>query len=104
MRRPPMTRLSRKSSRRAGLRPMGEGLERRELLTASVVEFPLTAPGSSVVGGLTTGPDSNLWFTLRGSSPAGDAVGTITPEGAVSESPLPVGDTVAGLLAMDTDG
>lgn len=45
--------------------------------------------------GIAAGPDGNVWFTEQG----GDAIGRITPEGEVTEFPLPVNarpDAISG--------
>jgi streptogramin lyase len=48
----------------------------------SITEFPVTTAGSQP-GGITTGPDGNLWFTEFGVG----KIGRITPAGVVTEFP-----------------
>jgi sugar lactone lactonase YvrE len=50
-----------------------------------ITEYPLPAAGSDP-GGITTGPDGNLWFT---ESEGNGKIGRITPAGRITEYPLP---------------
>jgi virginiamycin B lyase len=63
---------------------------------AQVAEFPL-APNSSP-GGITAGPDGNVWFTQR----ATQSIGRITPGGAVSV--FPVGKAEPEEIVAGPDG
>jgi hypothetical protein len=82
-------------------RPGVECLEDRRLPSA-ITQFPL--PASDLLpGGLTVGPDGNLWFT--GYAASGSAVvGRITPSGVVTEFPLPAGDSPLAGLTVGQDG
>jgi virginiamycin B lyase len=61
---------------------------------AKLVEFPIPTPASGP-SGIAAGPDGNLWFAEQGVN----AVGRITPGGAVTEFPLPRGCCVDGIAA-----
>lgn len=65
--------------------------------TGNISEYPLSTPYTTL-GGITSGPDGNLWFTetfypaIGGSPPPlGGAIGRISPTGTVTEFPLPKG-------------
>jgi hypothetical protein len=49
--------------------------------------FPVPQTNTQRAGGITQGPDGNLWFTENGG--AGSAIGRITPSGEVSSFALP---------------
>jgi streptogramin lyase len=55
-------------------------------------------PGSP--GGITAGPDGNLWFT----EPLGGKVGRITPDGTLTEIPLPTGSADPDGITAGSDG
>src|SRR5205085_9753412 len=52
--------------------------------TGQVTEFALSR--FDAAGGITAGPDGNLWFTTR----AGQSIGRITPAGTITEFPIPL--------------
>ena len=54
--------------------------------TPAITEFPLTVHPGSDPGGITPGPDGNLWFTDEGTT---RAIGRITPSGAITEFLFP---------------
>jgi streptogramin lyase len=81
------------SSRHRRHRPVVECLEDRRLLSA-ITEFPLPA-GDEPAGGLTVGPDRNLWFTDS------SGIGRITPAGAFTQFTLPA---APGDLTVGPDG
>src|ERR1700733_13167419 len=54
-------KTGRRSSRSVRLCPAVDRLERRELLAASISEFPIPSPDSGV--SITQGSDGNLWFS-----------------------------------------
>jgi streptogramin lyase len=98
---------SRSASRRGGRGATGpgrrafrpgipaEGLEGRRLLAAFITVFPIpTANGDPQ--GITAGPDGNLWFTET----AANQIGRITPEGDVTEFPLPTPSVGGGPLEI----
>src|SRR5262245_26204002 len=75
-------------------------------LPPATVEFPIPQTNHGIfLGGITTGPDGNLWFTEWSScisSPSGcprDAIGRITTSGVVTDFPLPAGSTARGITA-----
>ena len=54
----------------------------------TITEFDIPTPHAMYPGspgGITAGPDGNLWFT----EPLGGQIGRITPDGTVTEFPLP---------------
>jgi streptogramin lyase len=55
-------------------------------------------PGSP--GGITAGPDGNLWFT----EPLGGKIGRITPDGTLTEIPLPTGSADPDGITAGPDG
>ncbi len=61
-------------------------------------------------GGITAGPDGNLWFTEGFGVPAGSpelaraAIGRITLEGAITEFPLPQADSAPVGITAGPDG
>jgi streptogramin lyase len=67
-----------------------------------ITEFPLPA-NNFPTGGLTVGPDGDLWFPEDSYGSAGSAIGRITPAGALTEFPLPAGDG-PGDLTVGPDG
>ena len=79
--------------------PSGSSEIGRITPAGAFTEFPLPA-GHSSLGGLTVGPDGNLWFTeVR----QGTAIGRITPAGAITEFPLPAA-IAPGRLTVGPDG
>ena len=54
-----------------------------------ITEFPIPTAGASA-SRITAGPDGNLWFTES----ASEKIGRITPDGAITEFPLTVGQDV----------
>ena len=57
-------------------------------------------PAGTNPDGIALGPDGNIWFTDWG----GDAVGKITPSGAVTEYPLPTPNAEPEVIAAGPDG
>jgi streptogramin lyase len=49
---------------------------------------------------MTTGPDGNLWFVEFN----GNAIGRITPRGAITEFPLPTGNSGPSSITTGPDG
>jgi virginiamycin B lyase len=73
-------------------RPALEGLEDRCLLASSIFEFPV--PSGNIPQQIVPGPDGALWFTELGvnrvdPNDGRDFIGRITPDGRVTEFPLP---------------
>ena len=67
--------------------------------SGTITEFGL-ATGQRLSGGITAGPDGNVWFTESPgpSDPGGiHAIGRITPSGAITEFALPAGQTPGGI-------
>src|SRR6266436_741926 len=62
-----------------------------------VTEFGIPTNNSQPAG-ITLGPDGNLWFTES----RADQIGKITPNGSITEYPLPSG--VASGIAAGPDG
>jgi streptogramin lyase len=58
------------------------------LAAPSITEFPLPT-ATAAPWDITAGADGNVWFTERIAA----QVGRITPEGVITEFPLPPGDT-----------
>jgi streptogramin lyase len=56
-------------------------------------------PGANLVG-ITAGPDGNLWFVGYGI----DEVGRITPNGDVTEFPIPTANAAAQMITSGPDG
>lgn len=63
-------------------------------INQSTTEFPTSSQPWSI----TTGPDGNLWFTEE------NAIGQITPNGVVTEFPLPSGNSGARDITAGPDG
>ncbi len=74
-----------------------EAMEDRRLLTATFHEFPIPTANAFPFG-IAAGPDGNLWFAENGSN----AIGRITPAGAISE--FPVGTGGPEQIASGPDG
>ena len=91
-------------------RPGVEALEGRRLLSLSIREF--TIPSQFEPGALTPGPDGNVWFTERVNTAGvflindpdkAGAVARITPDGTITEFPMPP-RVEAGSLTAGADG
>src|SRR5207244_2399182 len=65
--------------------------------------LPPNSVTGSQAGGITVGPDGNLWFTgvVNGSSNPAEFIGRITTKGVVTEFPVPI---KSGFLATITAG
>ena len=63
-----------------------------------IVHFPL--PAGSGPGGITTGPEGNLWFTESGS----DRIGRITVTGKIREFPVPTPKSKPSEIITGPDG
>ncbi len=70
----------------------------------TITEYPLPQPSNqrlaptdhgSCPRGIAAGPDGNLWFTEY----AGSAIGRITPDGTITEYPLPTFGGPEGIAA-----
>lgn len=61
-----------------------------------------TAPGAttSAVAGIASSSDGNLWFTLD----RANSVGRMTPEGIITEFPVPTADSGPGAIAAGAEG
>jgi streptogramin lyase len=79
-----------------------EGLESRCLLAVTINEFPLPV-ANSLPGGITAGPDGNLWFCEeRGVT---DQIGQINPTThAIAEYPTPTANSGAFSITTGPDG
>src|SRR5438132_1598635 len=55
-------------------------------------------PAGTFTGGITAGPDGNLWYTRD------KLIGRITPNGQITEFPLPPGHGQAWRIARGSDG
>ena len=62
--------------------------------------FTIPNATTSVVAGLTTAADGNLWFTLDRT----DSIGRITPQGVITLFPLPTTNARAGGITAGGDG
>ena len=70
------------------------------ITTAGVItEFPLPRSDSNP-GGITAGPDGNLWFTEL----TANKIGRITPTGVITEFPLPGSDSYPDGITAGPDG
>src|SRR5205823_3287534 len=65
----------------------------------STTEFPLPS-GPLLAGGITLGPDNNLWFTER----SANKIGRITPDGTVTEFPVPTANSQPANITSGPDG
>jgi virginiamycin B lyase len=74
----------------------GSGQIARMTTTGAVTEFP--APGASRLGGLTAGPDGNLWFTETG------AIARLTRQGVITRFPLSSASILPGGITIGPDG
>ncbi len=75
-------------------RPLVEPLDSRCLPSGGVSEYPIPTPMSDA-SFITVGPDGNVWFTEHD----GDNIGKITPDGTITEFPIPVGSHPNGITA-----
>ncbi len=69
----------------------------------TITEFDIPTPHAMYPGspgGITAGPDGNLWFT----EPLGGQIGRITPDGTVTEFPLPAGSADPDGITAGPDG
>jgi streptogramin lyase len=87
----PLTAAPRRPRRAAELAL--ETLESRCLLAVGFTEFTAGLPAQTLPGGITTGPDGNLWFTDLGTN----AIGRITPAGVITEFPLAAASDPGGI-------
>jgi streptogramin lyase len=62
--------------------------------SGEIVKFSVNKPA----GGMTAGPDGHLWFSQ------GDAIGRISPQGALQEFPIPWSNAGAGQVVTGPDG
>ena len=87
----------------------GAGKIGRITPTGIITEYPLLTPFTTL-GGITAGPDGNMWFTETFHSgvvavpPLGGAIGRITPTGTVTEYPLPTAGSSPRGIAAGPDG
>jgi streptogramin lyase len=79
--------------------------------TGGITEFSLPYPAGTLAHApddITAGPDGNLWFTdqVAGTNPGGFGpyIGRITPNGSVTEYPLPHTDNSLGRITRGPDG
>ena len=100
-----MTRRSRASRARI----MGTGMCALLVVALSLTAEPAWALGtrsfavpteSSALGGITKGPDGNLWFAEY----LGDQIGRITPAGEIVEFPVPTSGGNPFWVANGPDG
>src|SRR5260370_27786382 len=63
--------------------PAGRTPSPTKQLKGTITEFPIPTANNDPLG-ITAGPDSNLWFTERGSN----KIGRITTSGTIKEFPL----------------
>jgi len=69
------------------------------LFTSGITTFPLPTQSSSP-GGITAGPDGNLWFTEE----LGNQVGRITLAGKITEFPVPTANSQPFGITARPDG
>ena len=65
----------------------------------AITEFPVPTAGS-IPGGITSGPDGNLWFTEGD----GNKIGQITTAGAITEFPVPTAGSIPWGITSGPDG
>src|SRR6266567_2497852 len=65
-------------------------------------EFRVPSGGEPNPPRITAGPDGNLWFTVQ--SFVGPYIGRITPEGAITEFPIPTPSSGPSGIASAPDG
>jgi virginiamycin B lyase len=71
--------------------------------THAIAEFP-TPTATDELGGITSGPDGNLWFT-ESLSPEGSQIGMINPTThAIAEFPTPTANANLGSITSGPDG
>lgn len=71
----------------------------------NITLFPLNAQAENqkagnVLGGITAGPDGNVWFT----EPKSGQIARISPDGVVAEFPVPTTDSAPNDIALGRDG
>jgi len=71
----------------------------RPATAATIVEYPIPTNGS-LPGGITPGPDGNLWFTEG----IGNKIGRITPSGQITEFALSSPDSGPSDITTGPDG
>jgi streptogramin lyase len=71
-------------------------LEGRCLLSAGLIQFPVSTP----IGGMTAGPDGNIWFTEF----EANKVGRMTPSGELTEFNAPTGSSSLQGITVGSDG
>ncbi|MGH2484469.1 MAG: virginiamycin B lyase family protein [Ktedonobacterales bacterium] len=75
--------------------------------TNSVSRFPLPILGDPLTGGMISGPKGSLWFTRYSGSPGGDTpdtLGSITPDGVITQYTLPGSPSYVSHLTFGPDG
>jgi streptogramin lyase len=85
------------SRKKSTIRPAAERLEDRCLLAVAIIEYPLPTP-DSFPGGITGGPDGNVWFTE-----SQHKIGRITPAGVITEFPVSSSNS-PGAITTGPDG
>ena len=65
----------------------------------NITEFPVPTAYRDL-GGITAGPDGNLWFTES----TGNKIGRISPSGAITEFPLPTANSGPEGITAGPDG
>src|SRR5436190_17505606 len=65
----------------------------------TITEFPLPTSGSQPYN-VASGPDGNIWFTLR----YGNSIGRIMPNGTISEFPIPTSNSSPFDITAGPDG
>jgi streptogramin lyase len=68
--------------------------------TGTITEFPVSSANGWPPGGITSGPDGDLWFTENGAN----AIGRISTTGIVSADPVPTPNSGPQDIARGPDG
>jgi virginiamycin B lyase len=71
---------------------------------AGVITNFLLPAGDGSPGGLTVGPDGNLWFPENGDPGQTGRIGRITPTGVITDFALPTAGIRSGALTVGPDG
>ena len=73
-----------------------------------ITEFPVPGANAKLLQGITVGADGNLWFTTVAldvnGNPVAAGVGRITPDGVVTEFPVPTASIGGRTIVAGPDG
>jgi streptogramin lyase len=92
-------KTGRRISRSVRLCPVVDRLEQRELLAASISEFPIPSPDSGV--SITQGSDGNLWFSPASEEGQPTLLASINPS-THSVTEFPLAGMTSGISSLTT--